>query len=57
MSIDKVRDCFRPLGRERDILEFPVSSATVGLEKGNSRISCSRTRGLKYSRNLSMDVV
>ena len=31
MSIEKVRDCFRPLGREGDILEFPVSSATVEL--------------------------
>ena len=28
MSIEKVRDYFRPLGREQDILEFPVSSAT-----------------------------
>ncbi|MEY8403937.1 YbaK/EbsC family protein [Oscillospiraceae bacterium 44-34] len=31
MSIEKVRDCFRPLAREGDILEFPVSSATVEL--------------------------
>ncbi len=31
MSIETVRDYFRPLGRERDILEFPVSSATVEL--------------------------
>ena len=31
MSIEKVRDYFRPLGREEDILEFPVSSATVEL--------------------------
>ena len=31
MSIDKVREYFRPLGREQDILEFPVSSATVEL--------------------------
>lgn len=31
MSIDKVRAYFRPLGREKDILEFPVSSATVEL--------------------------
>ena len=31
MSIEKVRACFRPLGREQDILEFPVSSATVEL--------------------------
>ena len=31
MSIEKVRDYFRPLGRENDILEFPVSSATVEL--------------------------
>ena len=31
MSIDKVRAYFRPLGREQDILEFPVSSATVEL--------------------------
>ena len=28
MSIEKVREFFRPLGREGDILEFPVSSAT-----------------------------
>ena len=31
MSIEKVRDYLRPLGREGDILEFPVSSATVEL--------------------------
>ena len=31
MSIEKVRDYFRHLGREKDILEFPVSSATVEL--------------------------
>ena len=31
MSIERVRDYFRPLGREGDILEFPVSSATVEL--------------------------
>ena len=31
MSIEKVRDYFHPLGREGDILEFPVSSATVEL--------------------------
>lgn len=31
MSIEKVREYFRPLGREGDILEFPVSSATVEL--------------------------
>ena len=31
MSIEKVRAYFRTLGRENDILEFPVSSATVEL--------------------------
>ena len=31
MSIELVRNFFRPLGREDDILEFPVSSATVEL--------------------------
>ena len=31
MSIQRVKDYFRPLGREKDILEFPVSSATVEL--------------------------
>jgi len=31
MSIEKVRAFFAPLGREDDILEFPVSSATVEL--------------------------
>lgn len=31
MSIQRARDYFRPLGREQDILEFPVSSATVEL--------------------------
>ncbi|SBW05481.1 conserved hypothetical protein [uncultured Eubacteriales bacterium] len=31
MSIELVREFFRPLGREGDILEFPVSSATVEL--------------------------
>lgn len=31
MSIERVREYFRPLGREQDILEFEVSSATVEL--------------------------
>ena len=31
MSIELVRSYFRPLGREQDILEFEVSSATVEL--------------------------
>ena len=31
MSIQRVREYFRPLGREQDIKEFPVSSATVEL--------------------------
>ena len=31
MAIDKVRDFFRQYGMENDILEFPVSSATVEL--------------------------
>ena len=31
MSIERVRAYFRELGREEDILEFPVSSATVEL--------------------------
>ena len=31
MSIEKVRAYFRTVGRENDILEFPVSSATVEL--------------------------
>ena len=31
MSIELVRSYFRPFGREQDILEFPVSSATVEL--------------------------
>ena len=31
MSIEKVRAYFQSLGRENDILEFPVSSATVEL--------------------------
>ena len=31
MSIERVRAYFQELGRERDILEFPVSSATVEL--------------------------
>ena len=31
MSIEKVRAYFQTLGREKDILEFPVSSATVEL--------------------------
>lgn len=31
MSIERVREYFRPLGREQDILEFQVSSATVDL--------------------------
>ena len=31
MSIEKVRNYFLPFGRAEDILEFPVSSATVEL--------------------------
>ncbi len=31
MSIERVRDYFRPLGRAGDILEFDSSSATVEL--------------------------
>ena len=31
MSIERVRAYFKELGREGDILEFPVSSATVEL--------------------------
>jgi len=31
MSIEKVRAYFKELGRENDVLEFPVSSATVEL--------------------------
>lgn len=31
MAIDKVREYFTALGREKDILEFDVSSATVAL--------------------------
>ena len=31
MSIERVREFFRPLGREQDILEFDVSSATAEL--------------------------
>lgn len=31
MSIEKVRSYFREFGREQDVLEFPVSSATVEL--------------------------
>ncbi len=34
MSIEKVRSFLRPLGREGEILEFPVSSATVELAAG-----------------------
>ena len=42
MSIEKVRDYFRPLGREGDILEFPVSSATV--ELAAQALSCEPAR-------------
>ncbi len=31
MAIDKVKEYFRQFGRDKDILEFPVSSATVEL--------------------------
>ena len=31
MSIDKVREYFKQYNRENDIMEFPVSSATVAL--------------------------
>lgn len=31
MSIEKVKTYFATLGREKDVLEFPVSSATVEL--------------------------
>lgn len=34
MSIDKVREYLRQYGRDGDILEFPVSSATVALAAG-----------------------
>lgn len=31
MAIERVREFFKTLGREREIIEFPVSSATVAL--------------------------
>ncbi|MDD5944555.1 MAG: YbaK/EbsC family protein [Clostridia bacterium] len=31
MSIDKVREYLKQYGREQDVMEFPVSSATVAL--------------------------
>ena len=31
MSIDKVREYMKQFSRENDIMEFPVSSATVAL--------------------------
>ena len=31
MSLEKVKEYFAPLGRAEDIMEFPVSSATVEL--------------------------
>ena len=45
MSIESVRDYFRPLGREGDILEFPVSSATVELAAQAVGEMCIRDRG------------
>lgn len=42
MSIELVRAYFRPLGREGDILEFEVSSATV--ELAAQAVGCEPTR-------------
>lgn len=51
MSIELVRDFFRPLGREGDILEFPVSSATV--ELAAQAVGC---EGARIAKTLSFAV-
>ena len=48
MSIEIVRDYFRSLGREGDILEFPVSSATV--ELAAQAVGC---EGARIAKTLS----
>lgn len=51
MSIELVRDFFRPLGREGDILEFDVSSATV--ELAAQAVGC---EGARIAKTLSFAV-
>lgn len=51
MSIEKVREYFRPLGIEDKILEFPVSSATVELAA-----QALDTEGCRIAKTLSFSV-
>ena len=48
MSIERVRAYFKELGREGDILEFPVSSATV--ELAAQAVGCEPTRRARSVR-------
>ena len=51
MSIEKVREYFKPLGIEDKILEFPVSSATVELAA-----QALNTEGCRIAKTLSFSV-
>lgn len=51
MSIEKVREYFKPLGIEDKILEFPVSSATVELAA-----KALNTEGCRIAKTLSFSV-
>ena len=42
MAIERVREYFRQFGREQDILEFPVSSATVELAANRTCQDCQK---------------
>ena len=54
MSIEKVREYFKPLGIENKILEFPVSSATVELAaKALNTDGCRIAKTLSFSVNES----
>ena len=51
MSIEKVREYFKPLGIEDKIMEFPVSSATVELAA-----QALNTEGCRIAKTLSFSV-
>ena len=57
MSIQRARDYFRPLGREQDILEFPISSATVELAAQAAGVGTVVPDSLWYSRDDTMGVL
>lgn len=58
MSIEKVREYFKPLGIENKILEFPVSSATVELAaKALNTEGCRIAKTLSFSVNDSLILI